>query len=222
MMADGRRERAPHAVTSSKAREELARLERSGEMDTGRVFPPRLCVEVVGADGTKTIKPLGASGRVLNLRQRITRRLRKMCDTWQVRWKPAFRSMGQEEVERAMADHGLEREGEEETLECLQERLEMEWLFQMSDRSKPVQEGGACSAGCDECEMRACCSHCAKSRAVWACACGKPDVLRCVRCARMGRVANRDVLDALAELDVQPVDGQWYQLGQLIRIERMH
>jgi len=66
IMADGRKERAPRAVTRKVAAEELAKLKESGVLDVGREFPPRVYIELEKDDGEKTTKPLGAFGRVLN------------------------------------------------------------------------------------------------------------------------------------------------------------
>ena len=231
VMADGRKERAPAAVTRAAAAAELAKKEESGELDVGREFPPRLLVEVTNADGSNTTKPLGACGRVLDLRARITRRLTQLMDEWRTLWRPAFESMGEEEVARQLARHRLDARAERESLGDARTRLATAWLWAMSDRSKPAQAGGKCSAGCDACETHACCSvaDCGKSRAVWACACGQPDVMRCGRCARMGRGSASDVqaaLNALGAVLAGPLPTspatQQQRLEQLVRLERIH
>ena len=234
VMADGRKERAPRAVTRKAAKAELAKLEESKEVDVGRVFPPRVCTEVEHADGSTTLEAVGASGRVLNLRARITRRLSDMVGKWQVAWRPAFEEMSEEEVAAQLAAHRLapqcEEEGREETLESARGRLRTAWLWAMSDRSKTAQEGGKCSAGCDECEPRVCCSACGQSRAVYACACAQPSVVRCGRCARMGRRTPADVHSALCHVlghvgpsaAPQHTDGRRKELEHLVKLERMH
>ena len=221
VMADGRKERAPRAVTRKAAAAELVKLEASGEVDVGREFPPRLYIETHTDDGTACIKPIGACGRVLNLRARTTRRLKQMMDDWQVAWRPAFESMGEEEVERQLARRKLpprhqtaprkparrgkrsteDGEEREEPIESARSRLAHAWLMHMSPRFKEMQAGGKCSASCEHCEPFACCSGCGQSRANEPCACGLPDVLRCGRCARMGRHSPADVRIALAAID---------------------
>jgi len=56
---------AAAALTTARAVDE-AKLHESGEVDVGREFPPRVTVEVEGADGVKITKPLGAYGRILD------------------------------------------------------------------------------------------------------------------------------------------------------------
>jgi hypothetical protein len=126
-----------------------------------------------------------------------------------------------------LARYGLhaqgKKKGKEESLESARTRLRAEWLWRTSDRAQPAQEGGKCSAGCDQCEMHVCCSAsaCGHSRAVWACACGQPDVMRCGRCARMGRSSRTDVSVALTALGVAtPTSAGEREL--ILRVERVH
>ena len=250
IMADGRKERAPRAVTRKVAAEELAKLKESGVLDVGREFPPRVYIELEKDDGEKTTKPLGAFGRVLNLQERVTRRVNAMMDDWLVAWRPAFESMDEQKISKQLARHGLkplekpkERKGKaigkehdkeneggndkkEESLDGARTRLRAAWLWAMSDRSKPAQDGGKCSVSCDQCEVVECCSasECGKSRAIWACACAQSSVLRCVRCARLGRASKPDVREALRALgeEMPPTWSEQKCLDRLVQLERMH
>jgi hypothetical protein len=248
VMRDGWRERAPRHVTRKDANAELAKRVASGEIDIGRKFPPRLFIEIDNEDGTTTTKPYGACGRITNLKKRITHRIKAMTQDWLVAWPPAFESMDKGQVSQQLAQHGMKameqakgkgkgkgkenggnggNGGGEESLESARTRLHVEWLWRMSDRSKTVQEwGGKCLASCDQCEVAECCSaiDCGKSKAVWACECGEPSVMRCGRCGRLGRGSANDVRDALRELseEVPPTWSERQSRDRLVQLERMH
>jgi hypothetical protein len=249
IMPNGQKERAPRAITRKAAAEELAKLEKSGEIDVGREFPPRMYVEFQNDDGETITKPLGPFGRVLELQARITRRINTITDDWLVVWRPAFESMDEAKISKQLAHHGLKplekpkergnakgkkqaedneggNSGKGESFESALTRLRAAWLWAMSDRSKPAQEGGKCSVGCDQCEVVECCSvsDCGKSHAVWACGCAQQSVRRCVRCARLGRASKSDVREALLALGEELLL-TWSEqkcLDRLVQLERMH
>jgi hypothetical protein len=233
LMPGGRKERGLRAVTRGAAAVELARLEESGVVDVGHEFPPRLFIEKREEDGTTTRTPLGACGRILDLRTRITKRVNEMMESGLTRLRPRFEAMDEEEAERYLTRFKLplqgKEKGKEETLESVRTRLRIAWLRRTSDRSQPAVAGGKCTAGCDECEVSECCSAegCGKSRAVWACTCGAPAVMRCGRCGRLGRRSASDVCSALCTLgeEAEPTSSseqRLVQLDRLVAIERMH